>query len=194
VPPLKTHLADLSAVFGSFRRSALRLDRHALFTLAIIATVAVGLGFSLPWPAAAKFVPHATAYAALFFAGLNLLTEIFTPGRSATPALHGALAAPAAAAPDLPAALFGERALRFFGWVVGFLVAGALVGLLPALFLFVLLQMRFEFGERWVHAIAASVVAAAAIYALFDRTFALPWPQALIGDIFPALRDASGLV
>ena len=86
------------------------------------------------------------------------------------------------------------RALRYFGWLAGFLVSGAVIGMLPSLFLFVLLQMRLEFREGWMRAASCACVATLLIYLLFDRTFSLPWPQALIGNMFPALRDASGLV
>ena len=37
-------------------------------------------------------------------------------------------------------------------------------------------------------------VATIAIYLVFDRIFALPWPQSLIGDLWPGLRDVTGLV
>ncbi|HXQ49458.1 MAG TPA: tripartite tricarboxylate transporter permease [Stellaceae bacterium] len=199
VPPLRIHVRNLASTFGAFNRSLLRFGRDTMFTTAIIAAIVVAVSFSLPWPAAAKFVPRAAAIAALFFAGLNLLTEIFAPAPRAAEAPReqsphaqrlAALEAEDAVAP----ALVRVRALRYFGWVAGFLVAGAVIGMLPALFLFVLLQMRLEFRERWSHAIGAACLATAAIYLLFDRTFSLPWPQSAIGDIFPALRDASGLV
>jgi TctA family transporter len=196
VPPLRHHLADIRATFATFSRQSIRFGRDAWFTLALIATILVGFWFSESWPAAAKFVPHAAAYAALFFAGLNLLTEMFGRRRAEQPAsgAHPALAAMHEHALDVPPVLFRWRALRYFGWLLGFLVASWAVGLLPALFLFVLLQMRLEFGERWRHAIVAAGVATLLIYALFDRVFALPWPPALVGDLFPALRHASGLV
>jgi TctA family transporter len=192
VPPLRTHLRDLVAVFRGFSLSLLRFGRDAGFTVTLIAVTLVGLWFGTSWPPAARLVPHAAAFAALFFAGLNLLTEIFAPVRvAAAPAQHVAVPDPSE---RVPAPVFRARALRYFGWLAGFLAAGAVIGMLPALFLFVLLQMRLEFRERWVYAISAACLASLAIYVLFDRTFSLPWPQSLIGDMFPALRDASGLV
>ncbi|HZT51505.1 MAG TPA: tripartite tricarboxylate transporter permease [Stellaceae bacterium] len=196
IPPLKRHCAELKTTFTTLGFHALRFGRDAWFTLAVIATVLVAFWFSLSWPRAAKFVPHAAAYAALLFASLNLVTELFGSRAAASDpgARHRALADAAESVLAVPPALFRERALRYFGWLVGFLVAAWLVGLLPALFLFVLLQMRIEFDERWTHALAASCIATLLIYGLFDRVFALPWPQALVGDLVPALRQASGLV
>jgi putative tricarboxylic transport membrane protein len=54
--------------------------------------------------------------------------------------------------------------------------------------------MRFEFTERWLISAICTAVATIAIYLVFDRIFALPWPQSLIGDLWPGLRDVTGLV
>ncbi len=198
IPSLRTHLRDLRTTFSAFSLSVLRFERHAAFTLAIIVTVLVALMFSLSWPAAAKFVPRAAAFAALLFAALNLATEILAPRRAAAEAApgdpHAAMLRPREIADAVAGPLFRVRALRYFGWLAGFLVSGAVIGMLPSLFLFVLLQMRLEFREGWMRAASCACVATLLIYLLFDRTFSLPWPQALIGDLFPALRDASGLV
>ncbi len=197
IPSLRTHVRDLWATFTHFSLAALRFERNAAFTLALIASILVALWFSLAWPAAARLVPHTAAFAALFFAVLNLATEIFARRAEAKAAPKGAHAArlqPIEIAEAVTGPLVRVRALRYFGWLAAFLVAGALIGMLPSLFLFVLLQMRLEFREGWTHAAACACVATLLIYVLFDRTFSLPWPQALIGDVFPALRDASGLV
>jgi putative tricarboxylic transport membrane protein len=189
LPALRTQLKGVVGELRSLHATA-HFDFAVAFTFAVIAAVAVGLAISFDWPRAARFVPHAAAIAALVFLGLNLLTELFAPRRDRAPAPEHGMAREAALAP----ALVRLRALRYFGWLAGFLAVSALIGMLPALFLFILLQMRLEFGEGWGHALAAACIVAIAIYVLFDRTFSVPWPQALIGNLFPALRDASGLV
>jgi hypothetical protein len=150
----------------------------AVFTLAIIAGVLLALWQSSDWPLEAKLVPHTAAYVVLLFASLNLVTVLFfTPAVGRTDG--GGL---------------GPRGLRHFGWLVAFLAVALLIGLLPGLFVLIVLQSRFEFGERW----RGSAVAAAAMcgfcWLVFDRVFALPWPQSLIGDAFPALRASLGFV
>ncbi len=197
LPPLKTHLAGTVSSFRHFRTGTLRFGANAAFTSILIATILIAMAFSRQWPPAARLVPTASMLTALFFAVLNLATELF--GDPAT-ALHGPAEAPhmPGAAP-LAAQAAGETkihlsALRIFGWILGFLGLGACIGLLPALAVLVFLLMWIEFSEPWSRALIASSVATLCIYLLFDRVFALPWPQSLLGDLVPALRDATGLV
>jgi hypothetical protein len=197
LPPLKKHLAGTATTFRELRFDALRFGRDAWFSVVTIATILVAMWFSRGWPPAAKFVPLAACYIALFFAVLTLLPEIF--GDPAAAPL-GPAEAPTLAGETPPATInvfttaIELRGVRFFGWLVAFLVVGAGIGLLPALCVLTFLLMRVEFTERWVLSAACAAVATIAIYLVFDRIFALPWPQSLIGDLWPSLRDATGLV
>jgi hypothetical protein len=197
LPPMKTHLAGTVTAFRDLRVASLRFGRDAWFSLILIATILVAMWFSRFWPPAAKFVPDASCWIALFFAVLNMLTEVF--GDPAAK-LSGPAEAPSsigdAAHDAMP--VFTKaielRGVRCFLWLIGFLVVGAGIGLLPALCLLTFLLMRFEFSERWVLSATCAAVATIAIYLVFDRIFALPWPQSLIGDLWPGLRDVTGLV
>jgi TctA family transporter len=198
LPPLKTHLSGTIASFRHFSAGAMRFGRDAAFTTALIVAVLVSLWFSRAWPPAARLVPTAACITALFFAFLNLTTEIFGDRAQA---LRGPAEAPhlpglADLAPlsVLDAATTRWRAIRIFGWIIGFLLLGAGVGLLPALAVLVFLLMWLEFSEALPRAFIASGVATVLIWLLFDRVFALPWPQSLLGDMVPALRDMTGLV
>jgi putative tricarboxylic transport membrane protein len=197
LPPMKTHLAGTVMAFRDFRFAALRFGRDAWFSVIVIATVVAGMWFSRAWPPAAKFVPDAACLIALFFAALNLATEIFgDPAAAPVGPAEAPQAAGAAAAEGMTVftSALELRGVRFFLWLIGFLVLGAGIGLLPALCLLTFLLMRFEFTERWLLAAGCSAVATLAIYLVFDRIFALPWPQSLIGDLLPGLRDVTGLV
>jgi putative tricarboxylic transport membrane protein len=198
LPPLKTHLSGTVSSFRHFSASAMHFGRDAMFTTALIIAVLISLWFSRAWPPAARLVPTAACITALFFAFLNLTTEIFGDRAKA---LRGPAEAPhlpglADLAPlsVLDAATTRWRAIRIFGWIVGFLLLGAGVGLLPALAVLVFLLMWLEFSEGLSRAFIASSVATLLIWLLFDRVFALPWPQSLLGDMVPALRDMTGLV
>jgi putative tricarboxylic transport membrane protein len=86
------------------------------------------------------------------------------------------------------------RGIRFFACVAGALGMAAVIGLLPALLIFMLLVARFEFGERWRTSAVLSIAMTVALYLVFDRIFSTPWPQSLLGDWLPALRQLGGLV
>ncbi|HEY1507041.1 MAG TPA: tripartite tricarboxylate transporter permease [Stellaceae bacterium] len=197
LPPMKKHLTGTVAAFRDFRVASLRFGRDAWFSTAIIATILVAMWFSRVWPPAAKFVPGASCYIALFFAALNMLTEVFgDPAAKLTGPAEAPSEASAATHEAMP--VFTKaielRGVRCFAWLVGFLIVSAGIGLLPALCALTVLLMRFEFAERWWLSTACATVATIAIYLVFDRIFALPWPQSLIGDLWPSLRDATGLV
>src|SRR5215469_3801175 len=76
LPPLKKHLAGTVTTFREMRFDSLRFGRDAWFSVATIATILVAMWFSRGWPPAAKFVPDAACYIALFFAAMTLLPEI----------------------------------------------------------------------------------------------------------------------
>ncbi len=198
LPPLKAHLTSTVMAFRRLAhgRGVMRFGADAAFTTTLIATILIAFVFSRGWPAAARFVPNAAMAIALFFTVLNLATEIFANPEiaAAGPAEAPQLAGTLGAAPGPPLATLLQPASRFFGWLAGFLVLGAGIGLLPALTVLVFLLMRFEFGERRISAAITASLATFFVWLLFDRVFSLPWPQSLLGDLAPALRDLTGLV
>ena len=68
-------------------------------------------------------------------------------------------------------------------------VAATVIGLLPALFVFLLGFTLTEGRERWVIALAVAVLTSAAWYFLFHQVLRVPWPAALLGDLLPVLRS-----
>ncbi|SAL42971.1 Tripartite tricarboxylate transporter TctA family protein [Caballeronia peredens] len=86
------------------------------------------------------------------------------------------------------------RGMRFFAWIAGALGVATVIGLLPALLIFMVLVARFEFGERWRTSAVLSIAMTVALYLVFGRIFSTPWPQSLIGDWWPALRQLGGIV
>ena len=176
--PLRTNIRDLAATFRTTRR--LHCGAGTAFNAAILLAVAAALWLSWDWPWEDKLVPHAAAYLVLLFAGLNLVTDLFFDPADAAPGLlHGAP---------------GLRGLRHFAWMAACLATALMLGLLPGLFLLILLQSRFEFRERWRSAAGAAAIMTGLAWLLFDRVFALAWPQSVLGDAFPGLRAGLGLI
>ena len=82
-----------------------------------------------------------------------------------------------------------NRAVRYFAWCLFVVVAAVVIGLLPALFLFLLGFTLTEGRERWPVAVAVAVLTSAAWYFLFHQVLRVPWPAAMLGDFLPALRS-----
>ena len=89
---------------------------------------------------------------------------------------------------DLPGAEVRNRVLNYFGWLFAFFGAAAVVGLLPAMFLFMLAYIRFEGKESWRLTLMVSGGVWAMSYLLFHKLLVIPWPQSVVGDLFPVLR------
>ena len=116
----------------------------------------------------------------LVAATLNLVVEVFFAPAASEDAGHGMDSRIAAPVP------FGAS-LRHFAWMVCFLAVAYGIGLLPALFLLILLHSRFEFRQRWQTAIISAAVVTALSWLVFDRIFAVVWPPSLLGDLVSAL-------
>ncbi len=80
------------------------------------------------------------------------------------------------------------RAFIYLAWLLGFVAMAAVFGMLPGVFLFVILYMRIEGNEPWKLTMSCAVGLVLFSWFLFDYLLALPWPQTVIGDIIPALK------
>ena len=64
----------------------------------------------------------------------------------------------------------------------------AVIGLLPAIFFFMVGYMRFWARESWTLVLGLSISLWIFCYFLFHHILIIPWPQTVVGDIFPVLR------
>ncbi len=78
------------------------------------------------------------------------------------------------------------RAFIYLAWLLGFVGLAAVFGMLPGVFMFVILYMRIEGNEPWKLIMSCAVGLVLFSWFLFDYLLALPWPQTVIGDIIPA--------
>ncbi len=178
-----------------------RLTWNVAFTAVVVGVVVLALINSLDWPVHARLVPLAAGGVALVFGCGTLLVEMFARWRG--PQAHSDIPASLAdrieipkidRIPDTPAAVLQGRALRFFLWLGGMVLAVTLIGILPGLCVAMLLITWLEFRERFRAAAMLTVGMTLAFWLLFDRVFATPWPDAVAGDIWPWLRDATHLL
>ncbi|MGF6870638.1 tripartite tricarboxylate transporter permease [Paraburkholderia sp. MM5477-R1] len=173
---------------------ARRFDHQTLFALVMVVIPAAAIWSAQDWNFGAKLMPLTAATAALLFCTLICLRQLVTVegGVSAEEAKTGDKHEIPYHADPVPAHLVRARALRFFGWITGALALGYCIGLLPALFVLVLLLTRFEFAERWRTSVLLAVVTTVALWVIFGRIFAITWSPSILGNMLPALRNVTG--
>jgi putative tricarboxylic transport membrane protein len=192
--PIKQIVVNLWHELVGLHKGQFRLRPQAVFTLAVIAVVIAALIDSASWPAKAQLVPRTACWAALIAASLNLLTELFGADRLVATVEKEVHGEEHGSSIGLPLDVILRRASSFFAWIVGFIVLAALIGFIPAIALFVVAFMHFNFGEPWKRSAILAVCTTLFAYAVFDRGLAVPWPNSVLGDLLPALREATGLV
>jgi len=82
-----------------------------------------------------------------------------------------------------------SRAALFFGYLVGFMAVMSVIGLIPTAGLFIVFFMRHEGRERWRLTLTYAACTVGLIYFTFDQIMAVPWPQTLLGQWFPELKN-----
>ena len=195
------------AIIG-FQRAS--LDPDLAFSFLVLALFIVCLAISWPWEFGAKLIPQVVGWAGVLFTSWLILSRMFVrPAGAGDTGAHTAGEAQTASAGDafkaaredvhfdiqadygdLPVATIFTRAAVYFGWLLFFFGAAAVVGILPAMLLFLVFYIRFEGREGWPTTLAISVPMWLFSYFLFHHILIVPWPQTVIGDIFPALRSS----
>jgi TctA family transporter len=170
---------------------------HNLLPAFLLVLFGVMLTEAVTWNPLAKIVPLIVGSAAILFCSLALTTEIFKKGTVRATSLgekameevqqkiHMDIASTVS---HLPAMTLITRSVIFFGWLAGFLLSMATIGLIPTVPLFVIAFMRLEAREPWRIVLPYALVMGLFIYYLFDQLLAIPWPPSLLGDYFPDLR------
>ncbi len=197
---------SIAALMASRQRAAstpgLRFQRpgpaempNLAFTGLVVLFLVVTLFVSSAWPFGAKLIPQTIGWGGLVFTLLYLL------GRFVRVASADGLATDADAPEDyvgngvdsLDTRTLLARAGNFLAWCLGYLGGTALVGLLPAMFLFLIGYMRFHGREKWSTALYITVPTWVFCYVIFHQMVGVTWPQSLFGNLFPVIRSVQSL-
>ncbi|MDX1485590.1 MAG: tripartite tricarboxylate transporter permease [Alphaproteobacteria bacterium] len=177
-----------------------------IFTLALMVAFAFSLYLSWGWDFGARLVPQVIGWSAVAMTAYLLLTGLFFSEEplKAAPGIAGIPHTQSNPSEDVHfdiTADYGDltrravlvRAMTYFAWCLFFLGAASVVGLLPAMALFLIGYIRFEGRERWRTTLAVVVPVWAIAYVLFHKILIIPWPQALLGEWLPFLRSSNWL-
>jgi hypothetical protein len=169
-----------------------------LFTMFFIVVMSALMFAALPWDFSAKIVPLVVGGIGVFVAAVSLFNDMCRKPTAAAgeslgdkaqhmvgEKIHMDLTSDTG---HLPVHTIMRRAAIFFGYLLAFMAAMAVIGLIPTVAVFVIVFMRLEGRERWSLVIPYAAVLVIGIYVAFDYFMAVPWPPTLIGQWFPALK------
>jgi TctA family transporter len=188
-----------ASVFG-FKRSGVDLD--LLFTAFIFTLFVIELYISAQWEFGAKLIPQVVGYTALIILSFYMFAKLFYQqgkrqaqvrdgsGQEVTQDIeetdvHFDITVDFG---DLSIETITRRAFYYFGWCLFFFGSAAVIGLLPSMFFFLVGYMRFWGKETWKTTLYISVPLWIFCYYLFHKILIIPWPQTVVGNMFPVLR------
>jgi len=194
---LKRTWSGLKVMVTNFGTPRFATDN--LFPAALLILFVVMLSQSFDWAFAARIVPTIVGIGAILFCSLSLVNEIFgvhernvatatagaEPDSTAPKRIHMDIASKTA---HLPGATVLGRGFQFFGWMAGVMLLMWIIGLIPAVPIFIISYMRLEGREKWRIVIPMAACVVALIYVVFDQLLAIPWPPTLLGTFFPILK------
>jgi TctA family transporter len=203
-PPIKSWLVKRKAgITGPgivVKRQPMNVD--AALALGLFVIFAVSLYVSWEWEFGARLVPQVVAIAGvgltllLLVSGLMFEKKIAPAAGGSAPLQPGENSAPvhldiSTDYGELSATTVLWRAFVFLCWLLFFLAASFVIGLLPAAFFYIFGYMLFQGKEGLVRSLIIAVIAWAFAYGLFHVVLQIRWPNAWLGELYPALRSTN---
>ncbi|HTI88333.1 MAG TPA: tripartite tricarboxylate transporter permease [Alphaproteobacteria bacterium] len=163
-----------------------------VFPLFMVCLIAVMLYQASRWNFDAKIIPMIVGTSGLFCCSLSLLNDMFKSqletfaNAEETQKMHMDIGTNIS---HLNTGYIVRRGAMFFGWMGAFLCSMATIGLIPTVPIFIISFMRIEAREPWRIVLPMASIMTVFIYLLFDQLLAIPWPQTIVGNLFPVLKN-----
>jgi putative tricarboxylic transport membrane protein len=198
--PISQIVSTLVTEFRQIGSRKMQFSASSAFSLAVIVLIVAAIASSAGWPHDAKLVPLTACGMALVAAVLNLVYELLGPQQAVVAHVDSGITLSAqkvsAHVNDLGVTdeVARWRAISFFAWMAAFIAIVALIGFIPAIAVFVFAYMTFGFGEPWPHSLCYAAGTTLLCWVVFQWGLQVAWPQSLLGDLFPALRESTRLI
>ncbi|MCZ6448517.1 MAG: tripartite tricarboxylate transporter permease [Alphaproteobacteria bacterium] len=174
-----------------------KIDVQTGFYVAAISLFTAMMMEAATWNHDAKIIPNIVGYFGLAIMTISMINHTFRiPGKHLDETARGKVIQSlhldlTVRGPKMEPKELAIRAGTYLAWLLFFLVSSALVGILFTVFLFVVGYMKIEGKEPW----KLTMICAFSLFAftgiLFDELLALPWPQAVIGDVYVIAKEAA---
>lgn len=188
----------------AFQKNKLNMDTG--FGICVLTGFAAVIYGSWEWEFAAKLVPQTVGWSGLIFTLLLLVPTLFLAPESKSWVTTDGSAQVTESSDDeeihfdiqmdygdLDTKTIFKRAAIYFGWCIFYIAIANIIGLLPALFVFLVSYLRFEGKESWPMTFMVSTGLWIFSYGLFHVVLLVPWPDTLVGSWFPGLRSIRAL-
>ena len=173
--------------------SARRFDLQSVMYLAFIALFSWAMWEAHGWNHDARIIPEIVGYFGIFVLVVSFLNYTFKSVELGAAASGGDTESEVRKSlhldievrgGDMPKKLIAMRAIAYLAWLVGYLGVASLIGMIPALLIFVIAYMRIEGKESWKLTLTCAFGLTIFSIILFDKLLALPWPQTEFGDLY----------
>ena len=216
-PTIRNYLSRLRSgrsVRGRIAFQSQNLDPGMYFNFAVLVMFAVTIYVASGWEFGARLVPSVIGWSGvLFTSGVIIMGLFYVPAakpaemeNAGAEAARNSIAGNAfktteedvhfdiqADYGDLSTRAIFVRAGTYFAWLVGFDAVALIIGLLPAMLIFLITYIRFEGKENWKVVLAVSLPLWIGSYFLFHQILLVIWPLSVVGDLFPVLRTIEWL-
>ena len=216
-PTIRNYLSRLRSgrsVRGRIAFQSQNLDPGMYFNFAVLVMFAVTIYVASGWEFGARLVPLVIGWSgATLTTGVVIMGLFYMPAAKSeeikttdAESAQNSIAGNAFKPPeedvhfdiqadygDLSTRAIFVRAGTYFAWLVGFDAVALIIGLLPAMLIFLITYIRFEGKENWKVVLAISLPLWIGSYSLFHQILLVTWPQSVVGDLFPVLRTIEWL-
>ncbi len=178
------------------------LDYDLAFTIGLMVLFVVELSIASEWEFGARLVPQVIGYTALVILTAMCFTKLFVSREVKIPDhvdpaeidaktdVHFDIVVDFG---DLPIPTIWRRAFAYFAFCGGFFLGASIIGLLPAMFFFLVIYMKTWGKASWAVTLGIAVPLWAFCYGLFHHILIIPWPQSVVGDTWPILRTMNDI-
>ncbi|MBK17560.1 MAG: hypothetical protein CMM52_01795 [Rhodospirillaceae bacterium] len=178
------------------------LDWDFAFGAGLFVLFVIELSIASTWEFGARLVPQVVGYLALIILAFFMFAKLFYQQGAKQVTTKGAdgkeITKEEAESDvhfdivvdfgDLDKATITRRAFAYFGWCGFFFLMASIVGLMVSMFIFLVGYMRLWGKASWAVTMMIALPLWIFCYFLFHRILVIPWPQTVVGDMWPVLR------
>jgi hypothetical protein len=171
-------------------RSIDDIVRPALWIVAFLGFAAAFWG-AADWRLSARLMPQTAATTGLIVVACAAIMALAAKRQHQSPAIWTSAEKLDSGAELSAKTVYGRFFVELL-WLLGFLAAVWLIGLMPSMGLYVVLYMSTAGKTPWPTALIITASLWIGFYFLFAKLLHVPWPSSLLGDAFPDLREWTG--